>query len=506
MWLNHLHFRHLLPIPNPHRLPPQPSSAPQEAGCGPEPLALPSRAREEAGSGKTRRPSGAPPCGPDPVTTQRPGSDRLIFSRWGGWGSQRYPVQFSGDAESRWDVLAFEVELTATAGNAGCAYWSHDVGGHWSLDGRCDAELFTRWVQFGAVSPVLRVHSTRDPANDRRAWLDGEPYLSAMRRAHLLRRALRPYLERTAMQCHDDGTPLCRPMYLDAPETDDAYAARDQYFLGDDLIAVPVAAPGQGSPRFARVEAWLPPGRWTEWESGRNFDGPCWVACDVALAGMLIFERENAGVLPQDLRDGRNVRFIAETLDRRLPPTTPRRPQTAAGASCCDTVQFLDDWRFIGPFEPQRDRPEIRAALELMLSPQPLPRVWRGPDELCYDIRRYRTVAATVADPAHRLDHAVNMKAVFGEEESIGIAVCDPSAGAEPVDLLLRHDDPVTLWVDGVEVYHADAVRPVYDPPVRVSPPSATGSGRVVILQKQFGRRWGFDLALVRRAACRSSG
>lgn len=506
MWLNHLHFHHLRPIPNPHRPPTQPTRVSSEAECGREPLATPNRAPEEADSGTTRRSPGAPPRGSGPVTVQRPASDRLIFSRWGGWGGQRYPVQFSGDAESRWDVLAFEVQLTAAAGNAGCAYWSHDIGGHWSLDGRCDPELFTRWVQFGALSPVLRVHSTRDPANDRRAWLDGEPYLSAMRRAHLLRRALRPYLEKTALQCHDDGTPLCRPMYLDAPDTDDAYIARDQYLLGDDLIAAPVTAPGQGSPRFARVEAWLPPGKWTEWESGSTLAGPCWVACDVALAGMLIFERENAGVLPQDLRDGRNVRVIAEALDRRRLPAAPHPPENAAGASCYDAAQFLDDWRFIGPFEPQRDRPEIRAALELMLIPRPLPRVWRGPDDLQYDIRRYRTLAATVADSAHRLDHAVNLKAVFGEDESIGIAVCDLDADDGPVDLLLRHDDPVTLWVAGVEVYHADAVRPVYDPPVRIPAPNTAGARRIAILQKQFGRRWGFDLAVVRRAACRSSG
>ncbi|MEI3154187.1 MAG: TIM-barrel domain-containing protein [Odoribacter sp.] len=49
------------------------------------------------------------------------------FSRWAGWGDHRHPIQFSGDAVGNWEVLRFEIELTATSGNAGCFFWAHDL-------------------------------------------------------------------------------------------------------------------------------------------------------------------------------------------------------------------------------------------------------------------------------------------------------------------------------------------------------------------------------------------
>jgi alpha-glucosidase (family GH31 glycosyl hydrolase) len=85
----------------------------------------------------------------------------LIFHRWGGLGNHRYPIGFSGDVVSVWKSLVFQPYFTATAANVGCAYWSHDIGGH--MPGPISAELFTRWLQFGAFSPILRTHTPRTP-------------------------------------------------------------------------------------------------------------------------------------------------------------------------------------------------------------------------------------------------------------------------------------------------------------------------------------------------------
>ena len=78
------------------------------------------------------------------------------FSRWGGWGNHRYPIQFSGDTSATWEMLAFQIPFTAASGNAGCFFWAHDLGGFW---GERNPEMFTRWVQFGAMSSSLRLHS-----------------------------------------------------------------------------------------------------------------------------------------------------------------------------------------------------------------------------------------------------------------------------------------------------------------------------------------------------------
>lgn len=61
--------------------------------------------------------------------TERKGLRGAGYSRWAGWGDHRHPIQFSGDAQANWALLAFEVKLTSASGNAGCYYWAHDIGG-----------------------------------------------------------------------------------------------------------------------------------------------------------------------------------------------------------------------------------------------------------------------------------------------------------------------------------------------------------------------------------------
>jgi hypothetical protein len=54
------------------------------------------------------------------------GQRGMSFSRWGGWGDHRHPIHFSGDADTGFPMLAFEVPFTSTAGatknltHAGC--------------------------------------------------------------------------------------------------------------------------------------------------------------------------------------------------------------------------------------------------------------------------------------------------------------------------------------------------------------------------------------------------
>jgi alpha-glucosidase (family GH31 glycosyl hydrolase) len=53
------------------------------------------------------------------VHTSSDGKRGVSFSRWAGWGDHRDPIHFSGDANTGWPMLAFEVPFTSTAGNVG---------------------------------------------------------------------------------------------------------------------------------------------------------------------------------------------------------------------------------------------------------------------------------------------------------------------------------------------------------------------------------------------------
>jgi hypothetical protein len=222
----------------------------------------------------------------------RAGKRPLIFSRWGGLGNHRYQIGFSGDTFCNWASLAFQPYFTATAGNVGFAYWSHDIGGH--QPGPVDPELYTRWVQFGVFSPILRTHTTKNPAAERRIWEFPKPYFEAMRAAFKLRYELIPYIYTMARKCYDTGMPLCRPLYYHWPELAEAYEHPGQYMFGDDLLVAPVTKPANALSGKARVDVWLPPGIWHHWYTGRQYTGPAAIAQSVPLDEVPVFVRDGA--------------------------------------------------------------------------------------------------------------------------------------------------------------------------------------------------------------------
>ncbi len=208
-----------------------------------------------------------------PPAAADPGLRGLSFSRWagdeggpesgtewgspatGGWGDHRYPIHFSGDSHTGWEMLAFQVPFTAAAGNIGCFFWSHDIGGHF---GSRLEEATTRWVQFGALSAALRLHSARTATLDRRPWTYEDRFCNAMRSAFDLRSRLMPYLYTCVYACNSDALPLLRSMYLAHPNTERAYRVPAQYMLGDDLLVAPIVAPGIGEKCVGTQRVWFP--------------------------------------------------------------------------------------------------------------------------------------------------------------------------------------------------------------------------------------------------------
>ena len=203
---------------------------------------------------------------------QREGKRPLLFHRWGGLGNHRYQIGFSGDTISVWDSLAFQPWFTATAANVGYAYWSHDIGGH--MPGAVEPELFTRWVQFGAFSPILRTHTTKNPETERRVWAYPEPYSTILRSTFQLRYALQPYLYTEARRTYDTGVAFFRPLYYDWPQEAAAYTSKGEYVFGDQMLAAPVTAAADKVSGLATETVWLPKGEWIEWPTGKHLTGP----------------------------------------------------------------------------------------------------------------------------------------------------------------------------------------------------------------------------------------
>ena len=199
----------------------------------------------------------------------RPEVRPVIFHRWGGLGSHRYQIGFSGDSYTAWSTLAFEVGFTSTASNVGYTYWGHDLGGH-NQSGPNDPELFLRWMQFGVFTPIFRSHATNASHIERRIWkFDNFPLLlDAVR----LRYAIFPYLYTAARETYDTGVGMTRPLYYDYPEENNAYKFEDEFLFGNDMLVAPIYTPCKAD-GTARRSIWLPRGQWWDVSNGELLTG-----------------------------------------------------------------------------------------------------------------------------------------------------------------------------------------------------------------------------------------
>ncbi|MBQ8047572.1 MAG: DUF5110 domain-containing protein [Prevotella sp.] len=201
----------------------------------------------------------------------RPDVRPLIYHRWGGLGSHRYPIGFSGDTHPAFSTLAYETYFTATASNVGFGYWGHDLGGHnYAPTNNNDPELYLRWMQFGVFTPIFRTHASNHPSLERRIWK--YPNFEFLRETVYLRYELMPYIYAAAREGYDTGVSMCRPLYYEHPEENNAYRYEDEYYFGNDIIVAPVvtAASGNG---LAKRTTWLPEGKWYDVCRNRMIDG-----------------------------------------------------------------------------------------------------------------------------------------------------------------------------------------------------------------------------------------
>ena len=194
----------------------------------------------------------------------------LIYHRWGGLGNHRYQVGFSGDTFISWASLDYQTYFNSTASNVLYGYWSHDIGGHQGVD-HIDPELYVRWMQFGAFSPILRSHSTKIAGLTKEPWVFSNEVSDILRGIIRQRYNMVPYIYTMAREAYETGLSLCRPMYYDYPETQEAYDYRNQYMFGNDVMVAPATSPMKDG--YTEVKVWLPEGQWYEFASGKTLQG-----------------------------------------------------------------------------------------------------------------------------------------------------------------------------------------------------------------------------------------
>ena len=200
------------------------------------------------------------------------GVERLFFVRSAYLGSQPLvSVVWAGDQQtdfSTGDGLPSVVPIGIGLGVTGFPYFGHDIAGYMSqLTNPSDKELFFRWTELGALSPVMRTHHGRS-AQDNWSWESDAETTAHFRRYAKLHMQLFPYLRTLAVEAAEHGVPMVRALSLESPAFDAGWTAKDVYMLGDRLVVVPVLDKGATSRTVA-----LPEGRFYPLEGGTALDG-----------------------------------------------------------------------------------------------------------------------------------------------------------------------------------------------------------------------------------------
>jgi alpha-D-xyloside xylohydrolase len=247
----------------------------------------------------------------------------LVRCAWAG--SQRYgALVWSGDISSTFDDLARQVTAGIHMGVAGIPWFTTDIGGFHRGDVTDPAfhELLVRWFQFGAFSPVMRLHGDRLPGHEvvaadgsrrlgsggpNELWSFGDEVYGVLERYVHLRETLRDYVRDVMRAAHTDGQPAMRGLFHDFPDDARAWDVDDQFLLGPDLLVAPVLAAG-----VRERDVYLPAGaRWTDAATGQVHDGGVTVRADAPL-----------DVVPVFLRDGALPHVVGRTTGR-VPPGAP---------------------------------------------------------------------------------------------------------------------------------------------------------------------------------------
>ena len=238
---------------------------------------------------------------------QRAASDQkrvFILSRSAFAGSQRNAVTaWSGDINSDWITFKRQIPAGLNYELSGLPYWTTDIGGFASGDPDDPAyrELFVRWFEFGAFSPIFRVHGTR--SNDQNElWSYGTDAQKILTSYDRLRYRLLPYIYSMAwMVTHSSYTPM-RPLAMDFRSDPRALNVGDQFMFGPALLVSPVTEPGATTWRM-----YLPKTNWYNFWTGERKPGGMTIDAAAQLDRMPLYVRAGS-IIPL----GPELQYAAE--------------------------------------------------------------------------------------------------------------------------------------------------------------------------------------------------
>ena len=228
----------------------------------------------------------------DTIKEVRGDGEAVLFARSATAGGQRFPAHWGGDCSATYVSMAETLRGGLSLAHCGFGFWSHDISG---FEQTAPADVYKRWSAFGLLSSHSRLHGS---SSYRVPWLFDEESVDVLRHFTRLKCRLMPYLFAAAVEAHEQGIPMLRPMMMEFPEDLTAQMLDRQYMLGENLLVAPVFT------KSGEVAYYLPGGAWVNLLNDRVVTGASWHKEQHGFLSLPLLVRPNA-VIPLGAVDSR---------------------------------------------------------------------------------------------------------------------------------------------------------------------------------------------------------
>lgn len=218
----------------------------------------------------------------DLLERKRGKGQAVLFARSATVGGQKFPVHWGGDCWS--DYVSMEESLRGGLSllMSGFGFWAHDIGG---FENTSTADVYKRWVAFGLLSSHSRLHGS---SSYRVPWAYDDEAVDVVRFFTQLKASLMPYLYMTSVETSKSGIPTMRSMVLEYTKDRNCSYLDKQYMLGDNLLVAPIFN-DESLGSF-----YLPKGIWTDFLTGKVYEGGCWYEENYDYLHLPLLAKENS--------------------------------------------------------------------------------------------------------------------------------------------------------------------------------------------------------------------
>lgn len=198
----------------------------------------------------------------------------VFFNRSGNAGTSRYcPLIWAGDQMAKFhkhNGLASVICAGISLGFSGIGHFHSDIGGLFSMFWmKRSKEVFQRWTELAAFTPVMRTHEGHDYESYDNWKFDGdEDTLAHFARFSKIHSALLPYTKHLLNEYQEKGIPLIRHPYIHYEKDIKLHEYQYQYMYGRDLFVAPVH-----KKKKTRWKCYLPQDEWIHLWSGESLSG-----------------------------------------------------------------------------------------------------------------------------------------------------------------------------------------------------------------------------------------